>query len=421
MRYVIVGNGPAGFAAVEALRKTDPEGEIVLVSDEPYPFYSRVLLTYYLAGVAERESLWLADTEWYARRRVRLLAGRRAVGIDAVSRRLLLDGGQTVAYDRLLLATGARPQVLKVPGADLPGVFTLRTLEDAEALSFWVGRRPQRAVVVGGGMIGLKAAEALKARGLEVHVVVSSPRLLSQVLDGEGASLVQEILEAEGYHLHFEEDVVAIEGRERVEGVHLRSGKLLAAGSVVVGKGIVPNVGFLAGSEIKVNRGVLVNERFETTVPGIFAAGDVAEAYDRVWKCSRINALWTNAVEQGYLAGLAMGGHPVTYRGSVAQNSLVCAGLAVFTGGMVNPPENGNCRVEIRVDPKRRLYRKAVLENGRLVGLVAVGETAGVGAFSSLLGREVEEQNVADFLEGRFGFGHLLRRCSRLLSTSLLG
>ncbi|MCG0278022.1 MAG: FAD-dependent oxidoreductase [Thermanaeromonas sp.] len=407
MRYVVIGNGAAGTAAAEALAEAGAEGEIIVLSEEPYPYYARVLTSYYVAGWVKPEDIWLADTAWYTGRKIDFRPGQRVVGIDPLRRKLMLEGSAELEYDRLLIATGASPQKLEVPGADLPGVFTLRTLDDARKLKEWC-RDLRFAVVVGGGLVGVKAAEALKALGLEVSLVVSSPHLLSQALDAEGALLLQEAMEQEGYRLYLQEDVVALEGSKKVEGARLRSGRTLPAQVVVVAKGVRPNISFLEGSGIEVGRGILVNEYLETTRPGIFAAGDVAEAYDRVREAPRVNALWGNAREQGRIAGLNMAGKKVPYRGSLAQNSLICAGLGVITGGVVNPPEEGEYEVRVSRDRKRRFYRKAVLQGRRLTGMVAVGPTQGTGPFMALLGKEVKEEQVKAFLSGSFSLAHVL-------------
>lgn len=407
MRYLILGNSAAGVAAARSIRRADPAGEITIVGDELYPYYARVLISYYLGGLVTRDRLWLAGEEWYRRQRVQLIAGRRAVAVDVGSRRVRLDDGRELPYDRLLVATGASPQQIDVPGSNLAGVFTLRTVDDAAAIRKFA-RPGGRALVVGGGMVGLKAAEGLHARGLEVRLVVSSGRILSQAMDGTGAELVRRAIVAAGFTVHLEEDVVALEGRERVAAAVLRSGAAVPADVLVVGKGVQPNVDFLQGSGIEVDRGILVDDYLATSVPDIYAAGDVAQAYDRAWQNRRLNAIWGNAVEQGRLAGLNMAGHRTAYCGGIGRNSMVVNGLGVISGGIVNPPEAGY-EVVTRLDEKRSCYRKAVLRGRRLVGMVAVGPPDGAGGFQTLIGREVKEKYIASFLEGSFSWAMLGR------------
>ncbi|WXJ93895.1 Assimilatory nitrate reductase electron transfer subunit [Neomoorella carbonis] len=400
MRYLILGNSAAGVTAAGTIRRADPAGEITIVGDEPYPYYARVLTSYYLGGLVTRDRLWLAGEEWYRRQGVKLLTGRRAVAVDTGSRRVGLDDGRELPYDRLLVATGASPQQIDIPGSNLAGVFTLRTLDDAVAIRQFA-RPGGQAVVIGGGLVGIKAAEGLHARGLQVRLVVSSGRLLSQALDDTGAELVRRTMANAGFTIHLREDVVALEGREKVTAAVLRSGVTVPADVVVVGKGVRPNVAFLRGSGIKVDRGILVNEYLATNIPGVYAAGDVAQAYDYAWQEPRLNAIWGNAVEQGRLAGFNMAGHHTAYCGGIGRNSLVVNGLGVISGGIVNPPGEGY-QVVTRLDERRSYYRKAVLQGRRLVGMVAVGPPGGAGGFQTLIGREVKDKYIASFLDGSF-------------------
>lgn len=338
MHYVIIGNSAAGVAAARSIRRVDRDGEITIVSDEPYPYYARVLTSYYLGGLVPIERLWLADKAWYQEQHIRLISEQRVTGIEVEKKLVLLKSGTKLAYDRLLVACGASPQQLNLPGELPEGVFTLRLLDDAVAMREFI-RPGGRAVVVGGGLVGVKAAEGLRARGIQVNMVVSSGRLLSQVLDDRGAELVRRAMQAAGFAIHLREDVVAIEGRGRVTAAVLASGSVLPADIVVIAKGVQPNVGFLRNSGMEIKRGIVVDEYLSTSIPGIYAAGDVAEAYDRAWQQNRLNAIWVTAVEQGRLAGLNMSGHRTAYYGAVGINSLVCAGLGVISGGIVNPPE----------------------------------------------------------------------------------
>ncbi len=416
MRYLIIGNGAAGVTAARAIRRADPVGEITILGDEPYPYYARVLTSYYLGGIIPRERLWLADPYWYGHQRIQLVTGQRATGVDVKRRQAILAGGAELPYDRLLIATGAAPQKVDLTGGDHPddglgGVFTLRTLDDAAAIAEYA-RPGGQAVIIGGGLVGIKAAEGLHARGLEVRLVVSSGRLLSQVLDDAGAELVRRAMVAAGFAIHLREDVVALEGQEKVTGAVLRSGVTVPADVVLVGKGVRPNAAFLQGSGVKVNQGVVVDNCLATSIPGVYAAGDVVEAYDRAWQRPRLNAIWGNAVEQGRIAGLNMAGHQTTYRGGIGQNSLVVGGLGVISGGIVNPPEEveGGYQVFTRLDAGRSHYRKVVLQGRRLVGMVAVGQTRGTGSFLSLIGREVRKSWVASFLDGSFS-NAMIGRC----------
>ncbi|MCL5676782.1 MAG: FAD-dependent oxidoreductase, partial [Firmicutes bacterium] len=201
MRYLIIGNSAAGVAAASALREADEAGDITVATDEPYPYYARVLTSYYLGGLVGRGRLWLAKEDWYHRWRIQLITGHRVTSVDASRSLAVLDCGVELTYDRLLVATGASPQAISLPGGALKGVFTLRTLDDAIAIRAQA-RPGGRAVVIGGGPVGIKAAEGLHARGLKVSLVVSSGRLFSQGLDDPGAELLRRVLTAAGFTVH---------------------------------------------------------------------------------------------------------------------------------------------------------------------------------------------------------------------------
>ncbi|MGE5542695.1 MAG: NAD(P)/FAD-dependent oxidoreductase, partial [Bacillota bacterium] len=290
MRYVIVGNGVAGNAAVQAILQRDPGAEVSIVSSEGHPFYSRVLISYYISGAVGREDVFLQAAA--GRPGVRALLGRTVASISPRERSITLSDGETLAYDRLLLATGGSPVVPGIPGAELPGVFTLRTLDDAIAIREWAGG-VRSAVVLGGGMIGLKAAEALFALGLKVTVVASSGRVLSQSLDADSSRIVQQSLERAGVGLRLGSDAAEILGKGRVEYVRLKSREMIVAGMVVVGKGVRPNTSLAEAGGIATNRGVLADEFLRTSATGVYAAGDVCEALDPVTGRGAVNALWT--------------------------------------------------------------------------------------------------------------------------------
>lgn len=418
MRYVVIGNSAAGVSAARAIRAADPDGSISIIGEEPYPYYGRVLTSYYLGGRVNREALFLAEEDWYRRERVEAYLGVKAWGLDVDRREVLLEDGRWLPYDRLLVATGARPQMIDVPGKDLPGVFPLRTLDHAQAIRALI-RSGDPAVVVGGGLVGVKAAEGLLGAGAKVTMVVSSPQVLSQILDAEGAEMAQAALEREGVQVLLGDDVVSIEGTGRAERVILRSGKALAAKVVVVGKGVQPNRDILLATEAIGRRGIAVNQFLETAVPAVYAAGDVAETWDRAWQASRVNALWGNAVEQGRIAGANMAGASLSYPGSLAMNSLVLGDLGIIAGGMVRPPQPDQSQPELpyrvlsRKDPRRQLYRKVVLRGNQLVGVAAVGprgeSPAGVGTLLKYIGKELGSPLLEAFLLGRLSIAQWLR------------
>lgn len=274
--YLVVGGGYAGASAVMALRRLGAEGEILLVSAEPHPPYYRYALSKdYLQGKRPRERLWLRPPSWYEERGVRLRLGVRAVGLDPERRLLTLEDGTAVAFDRLFLATGAEPRRLPLPGSDLPGVLTLRDLEDADALK--ARARPgARAVFVGGGFIGAEAALSLAALGVECTVLDRVPVLWSHLFGEEVGRFFHAALEARGVRVHTPVRIACIRPEGDGLAVETEEGERFAGDFVVMGVGVRPRTELAEAAGLPVDGGILVNERLETPAPGIYAGGDCA-------------------------------------------------------------------------------------------------------------------------------------------------
>lgn len=411
MQHIIVGGGPAGYSALYTLAKLCPEDNIILISKEPYPYYSRVLTSYYLGNIVGKENLFMPVEQVDSLENTKCLRGFWVTRVDAEKHEVFLNDGRKLVFDRLLLATGALPKRPDIPGIDFPGVFVLRSLDDAESIKSWA-EPGSRAIILGGGLVGLKAAEGLHRLGLHVTVVVSSGRILSQILDQDGADMMQGHLERYGYRFILRNDVEEILGTGKVEKVRLSSGETIKADLVIAAKGVTPEKDFLDATGVKINRGILVDEFLETNISGIFAAGDITEAYDRVWKAPRVNALWGNAVEQGEYAAWNMAGQKVPYPGSISMNSLKMEELGVISGGIVNPSpgfEVYQCRY-----PQKKIYRKLVLGPDRaLVGMVALGSWRGAGTMMSLLGKSLSEAQINNFLKGSFDFAAVYKEMYR--------
>lgn len=308
-RIVIVGGGGAGFAAAEMLRREGFGGSIAMLSadrDAPYdrPNCSKDLL----AGTAQEDWMPMKPPDYYKEQSIDLRLGTEVTGIDSKARKVTLAGGQEIAFDRLLLATGAEPIRLKVPGADRPHVHVLRTLADANAL-IAAAKTARRVVVIGASFIGLEVAASLRQRKLEVHVVAPVKRPLEKVLGRELGDWVRATHEAHGVVFHLEDEVTSIDDRK----VTLKSGKTLDADLVVAGIGVKPRLELAEKAGLKVDKGVLVNDRLETSAPGIFAAGDIARFPDRrSGEAIRVEH-WVVAERQGQTAARNMLGRDVKF------------------------------------------------------------------------------------------------------------
>lgn len=334
MRYVIVGSGVAGIAAIEAIRSVDATGEVVMISDDPHGFYSRPGLAYYLTGELHDKALFPRTAEDYRRMNFRYVRGQ-ARNILRDEHVIELEGQPPLKYDRLLIAVGAQAVPLTTPGAELDGVLKLDHLEDAKRI-LKHARRGKTAVVVGGGITALELAEGLVSRGVKVHYLLRGDRYWSNVLDEHESRIVEDRLQAEGVKLHFHSEIVEVIGKKnRVNGVRLADGKTLKCDMVAYAIGIRPRSGLAKQAGLEVERGILVNEYLQTNDPDIFAAGDVAQVHDPSTGQSVLDSLWGPARQQGYAAGLNMAGQKSAYVKSAPFNVTRLAGLTTTIIGTV--------------------------------------------------------------------------------------
>jgi NAD(P)H-nitrite reductase large subunit len=308
-RYLIVGGGLAGGSAVEAIRARDQEGRIVLVSDEKHLPYDRVALSKgYLMGKLRQESLFLQDAEFYQQQHVEHLLGRRVQQLNTDARTALLDDGQEVEYERLLLATGGRARRPPIPGSDLSEIYCLRTIEDSDAIRTAMSSA-RRAVVMGGGFIGCEIAAACKQQGLDTTIVEVLPSLLSLPLDPETAQWITKYFIEQGVHVLTNETAARfVESNGRVAGIETKTGKTIPADFVAVGVGITPNVELAKEAGLPVNSGIVVNEQLRVDDTSIYAAGDIASFYSPVFGRHLRLEHYDVAAKHGEVAGANMAG-----------------------------------------------------------------------------------------------------------------
>jgi len=299
---VIVGAGAAGFAAAEMLRRRDFAGSIVMLGSDTSPPVDRPNLSKdYLAGTATEDWVPLKAENFFAEAKIDLRPNTDVVSIDTKARKVVVKGGAFVAYDRLLLTTGAEPVRLPIPGAEQQNVHTLRSLNDSRAI-IAMTKGAQRAVVIGASFIGLEAAAALRTRGLEVHVVAPEKRPMERILGAQMGDFIRNLHEEHGVVFHLEDTVVAIADKQ----LTLKSGGLLNADLVIVGVGVRPRLALAEKAGLKLDRGVVVDKFLETSVPGIFAAGDIARWPDPHTKANIRVEHWVVAERQGQTAALNM-------------------------------------------------------------------------------------------------------------------
>jgi nitrite reductase (NADH) large subunit len=393
-RLVVVGSSAAGIAACEAARRVAPGCSITLVTADSAPEYSRPLLPYVLAGSIGREALgWRDEPYVEARLGVKVVRGVRAAGLDTSPKRLLLDNGERVAFDRLVVASGARAARLPIPGARLAGVFPLRDLADLDELER-LAQPGLRGVVLGGGNVGLQVAEAFLARGMNVTVVVKSPYLLSQMVDGEVGRRVGDLFACHGLVLRMGRDATAIVGQDRVEAVHLDDREVIPTDVVVIAKGIEPNVEWLQGSGIRIGRGIVVDLCGRASMPDVFAAGDCAEVVDPLTGRQATSGIWPVAYEMGWSAGMTAVGIDRPSRGALRMNASRFFGQPMISIGEVRAEPSSGVTSHVLVN-RDHAYRKVVTRDGRLVGALLFGDVSRAGLYYRLYRDGVDLEGVA--------------------------
>ena len=393
-RYLIIGSGPAALSAIETIRKRDLTSEIFLLSKEPYPPHSRPLISYLLAGKIEEERIFYKGRDFYERYDVNAYLGERAVGLNTKEGMVYTSKSNRLSYDKLLIATGGRPIVPPVEGRDLEGIFTFTKLDDVKEIRRYLEeKKVENVVVIGGGLIGLKATEALMELGIKITIVELADRILGLTLDKKASSILQSALEREGVRVITGNTAQELRGRGKVEEVVLRSGEVIPTDIVLFAIGVSPAVDFLSGSELKVNRGVLVNERMETNIPNIYAAGDVVELDNILIGRKQVIAIWPNASDGGKVAGENMLGGESEFPGSFPMNSVEICGIPTISMG-ITEPENQD--YEVLIKEKEGEYKKIVIKDGRIIGAVFVGNIDRVGIYCGLIKEGI---NVSGFKE----------------------
>ena len=400
MNAVIVGSGLAGTIAAKTLRELEPRVGIEILGEERHPYYPRPNLIEYLAGRLPRERIFAFPEGWAEKQGIALRLGATATRIRGAERTVETAEGASVPYDVLLLATGARPLRPPVIGTDKKGVFVMRTLDDADVL-IGLLRENRRAVVLGGGLLGLEIARAIRGRGAEVRVVEFFDRLLPRQLDAGAAAILKGQIERSGIVVQLGAVAREILGEEGVRGLRFESGDEVEADAVVIAAGIAPEIGLALDAGLKVGRGIVVDDRMRTSADGIFAAGDAAE------HAGRIYGIIPAAFEQARVAAHNMLGLDMPYAGTVPSNTLKVAGLYVTSVGNVLD-EGPDFESVVRSDPGTGLYKKIVLQEGRLVGAIWMGTKKGASEIGRLvaLNKDVERRKV-DLLGETFDFGEI--------------
>ncbi|MGH1419222.1 MAG: NAD(P)/FAD-dependent oxidoreductase [Hyphomicrobiaceae bacterium] len=390
MKYIVLGAGPAGVTAAETLRSVNKEADITMISGEPEPPYSRMAIPYLLHGSIEEQGTYLRQKDkHYEHHGIKYVHGR-AGGIDTKAQKLFLNGGDELEFDKLLIATGASPIIPPIPGANLEGVHTCWTLEDAREI-LKLADKGSKVVLVGAGFIGSIVLEALYARGCDLTVVEIAPRMVARMLDETAGGMLGRWCEAKGVKVLTDTKVTNISkstdgGGDNLE-VGFSNGSSAPAQLVVMAAGVRPNVGFLVGSNVQVEAGIRVNQYLETTAPNIFAAGDCCEGIDISTGKPDMLAIQPVAVEHGRIAALNMAGIATPHRGSLNMNVLDTMGLISSSFGLWQGAPMGETAKLI--DEENFKYLKLEFEGDKMVGAQCVGMTDHVGMLRGLIQTEL--------------------------------
>jgi len=386
LKTLILGNGAAGIEAALMLRKHDPETSITMLTESRWLHYYRPKLVHFLAEEQSPEDLVTYDEEFYQKKDIYNVLGRKVVAVDTSAKKVTDAFGGVYSYDRLLIATGSRPFVPPIEGIEKDGVFTLRSITDAQKIRRY-SEKVEETVVIGGGLLGLENAFSLHQLGKRVTVVEFAPWLLPRQLDEAGGRHLQKLLEAKGLTFLLGTQVEKIVGAAKVQGVQLKNGRFVPCGAVLVSAGVRGDMDFLKGTPIATNRGIVVDDRMRTNVEGVWAAGDVAEHRGVTY------GLWIVAREQGQVAGADIAGQPTNYTGSIPSSLLKITGINVFSMG--DPKADG----ESLGAEDDLTYKKLVIDGeDKPLAAMVVGDRAAIGTAQKIMGGKAPAEDFKKHL-----------------------
>jgi NAD(P)H-nitrite reductase large subunit len=405
--YLIIGNSAGGIGGAEAIRQVDRKGTLTIVSDEPYPAYSRPLISKYLAGERTLAGILFRPLDFYEQNNILFLPGKRVTHLEPDQQAARLEDNERITWQKLLIAVGGKPIFPEIKGSDKRGVFTFTTLDDAKAVDGFLHNR-RKAVVIGGGLIGISVTEALVKRGVDVIVVEMKERILNTILDQQASSMAEEILRQAGVKIVTGHTVVEVNGRESVEGATLDNGDTMPCDLLLVAIGVLPRSKLALDAKLETNRGIVVDRLMATDHPNIYACGDVAEAYDFVYGENRLSPIWPNAYIGGRAAGFNMAGIPTKYSGGTAMNSLNYFGIDITSAGLPTAPNDDGYEVISRQESDT--YQKVMLKDNLIVGMIFVENIDKSGIIFGLMRDRVNVESFKQSLLAHdFGLASLPR------------
>ena len=388
-QYVIIGNGVAAAGCIEGIRSTDKESSITVISEENYPVYCRPLISYYLEGKTTLEKMNYRPADFYEKNNCQVLYGKKATSIDNETKTITLDDGSTVCYTSLCLATGSSPFVPPVKGLDtVENYHTFLTLDDSLGLEKAINK-DSRVLIVGAGLIGLKCAEGILDRVKSIVVCDLADRILSSILDAECAGMMAKSLKEKGVHFMLNDTAV-----EFVKNTALmKSGANIEFDVLVMAVGVRANLGLAQQLGCETNRGILIDEQMQTSIPGIYAAGDCSEGFDSSLGSRRVLAILPNAYMQGHCAGINMAGGQDVFNNAIPMNSIGFFDCHAMTAGSYFEADEDHQIYEEKTDTT---LKKLFIHNNQLTGYILIGNVDRAGIYTALI-REKTPLDTVDF------------------------
>jgi len=408
MRYVIIGNSAGGISAAKSIRKADPGGKITIFSDENEYGYSRIAIPEIMKGKLAREKATFSDEAFYETLGITLRSDERVKAIDIEDNRVVLEDGRRVYYDRLLIASGASPVFLPLKGIEKEGVYGVRTLGDLEQIQKGL-EKGKRAVILGGGLVGMKSAEALHELGCEITIIELLDRILPLRLDPVCSELLTEEIKEQGIRIILNSTISAILGDERVRSVRVNDEEI-PADILIMAVGVRPNIDFIKDAGLEVRGGIVVDHYLKTNRENIYAVGDAAVIREIVSETPQSIPIWPEASVQGRIAGLNMAGIRQEYPGGLVMNSIKVFGLPIVSFGHIEGNTDRGFYEMVRYIPEKRWYRRMVFEQERLRGAIFVGDIKPAGIAQWLIRKEViiPEEERKLLLERNFDYAKVM-------------
>lgn len=409
-KYLIIGNSAGGIGAVEAIREIDKDGTIAIISDEKHHVYGRPLISYYLANEIAYDKIFYRPIDFYKKKSIDTILGKKVTKINFDDNSVILDDGESIGFEKLLIATGGEPFVPPIKGLDDYGFFNFITLDDSIKIrDILASREIDTAVVLGGGLIGLKAAEALTERGIKVKVIELADRVLSPVLDEQSSAIIQRVVEEKGVEVNTKCTIAEVVGKNgSISGVVLNNGRKIDCSLLIVAIGVRPRIELAKNTPIQLNRGIVVNKQMETNIPGIYSCGDCAEVYDFIGDNFRLTPLWPTAYVGGRVAGFNMAGLEKEYVWGTGMNAVDFFGFPVISAGIISPKEEDGLETLIKLDLGRKIYKKFVIRDNNIVGMIFLNEVDRAGVILGLMRDKADVMEFKDdLLREDFGAVHL--------------